>query len=78
MATEYAVKLDKEQKIKLSDYAPDDKGGEDKDLGTVMLAKLGAELSGLQEWLYAAQTHSVLIVLQGLDTSGKDGTSTLR
>ena len=72
--TEYAVKLDKAQKIKLSDYSPGDKGGEDKDLGTVMLAKLGAELSGLQEWLYAAQTHSVLIVLQGLDTSGKDGT----
>lgn len=24
--------------------------------------------------MYAAQTHSVLIVLQGLDTSGKDGT----
>ena len=73
-AAEYAVKLDKEQKIKLSEYASDEKGGEDKDLGTVMLAKLGAELNGLQEWMYAAQTHSVLIVLQGLDTSGKDGT----
>ena len=72
--TEYAVKLDKEQKVKLSEYAPDEKGDQDKDLGTIMLAKLGAELSGLQEWLYAAQTHSVLIVLQGLDTSGKDGT----
>ena len=70
----YAIKLDKEQKIKLSDYAPDDKGKEEKDLGEVMLARLGAELNGLQEWLYAAQTHSVLIVLQGLDTSGKDGT----
>jgi PPK2 family polyphosphate:nucleotide phosphotransferase len=71
---QYAVKIDKEQKIKLSDYAPDDKGGEDKEVSAVMLAKLGAELSELQEWLYAAQTHSVLIVLQGLDTSGKDGT----
>ena len=70
----YAIKFDKEQKVKLSDYAPDDKGKEDKDLAEVVLAKLGAELSGLQEWLYAAQTHSVLIVLQGLDTSGKDGT----
>ncbi len=70
----YAIKVDKEQKIKLGDYAPDDKGGEDKNVSEVMLTKLGAELSGLQEWLYAAQTHSVLIVLQGLDTSGKDGT----
>ncbi len=33
-----------------------------------------ARLSNLQEVLYASQTHSVLIVLQGMDTSGKDGT----
>ena len=70
----YAVKLDQEKKIKLSEYSPDDKGKEDKDVSAVMLAKLGAELDELQEWMYAAQTHSVLIVLQGLDTSGKDGT----
>ena len=72
----YAVKLDKQQKINLSDFAPDDSGGKDisKDKSVDVLAKLGAELSSLQEWMYAAQTHSVLIVLQGLDTSGKDGT----
>jgi PPK2 family polyphosphate:nucleotide phosphotransferase len=70
----YAVKLDKGRKIILKDYNTDDKGGENKDVSAVMLAKLGEELAGLQEWLYAAQTHSVLIVLQGLDTSGKDGT----
>jgi PPK2 family polyphosphate:nucleotide phosphotransferase len=70
----YATKLDKEQKIKLGDYAPDEKGDEDKDTSAVVLAKLGQELTELQEWLYAAQSHSVLIVLQGLDTSGKDGT----
>ena len=72
----YAAKLDKQQKINLSDYAPDDSGGKglSKDGSADTLAKLGAELSSLQEWMYAAQTHSVLIVLQGLDTSGKDGT----
>lgn len=72
----YAVKLDKQQKINLSDYAPDDSGGKglSKDGSADIVAKLGAELSSLQEWMYAAQTHSVLIVLQGLDTSGKDGT----
>lgn len=70
----YAVKLDKAQKVNLSDYDTGNKGGESKDISAVMLAKLGEELNGLQEWLYAAQTHSVLIVLQGLDTSGKDGT----
>ncbi len=72
----YAVKLDKPQKVSLSDYAPDDSGGKasSKDGSEDILAKLGAELGSLQEWMYAAQTHSVLIVLQGLDTSGKDGT----
>lgn len=70
----HAIKVDKEQKIKLGDIDPDDKGGEQKEISTVMLAKLGQELCELQEWLYAAQSHSVLIVLQGLDTSGKDGT----
>ncbi len=72
----YAVKLDTEQKINLGDYAPDESGGRDisKEKSVEILAALGAELSSLQEWMYAAQTHSVLIVLQGLDTSGKDGT----
>jgi len=70
----YATKLDKEHKVKMNDYAPDDKGDEDKDTSAVVIAKLGQELCELQEWLYAAQSHSVLIVLQGLDTSGKDGT----
>ena len=38
------------------------------------LAKLSDELSDLQELLAAAQHHSLLVVLQGMDTSGKDGT----
>jgi PPK2 family polyphosphate:nucleotide phosphotransferase len=33
-----------------------------------------ARLSAAQEVLYASQSHSVLIVLQGMDTAGKDGT----
>jgi len=36
--------------------------------------KLEAELAELQELLFAAGTHSLLVVLQGMDTSGKDGT----
>lgn len=37
--------------------------------------KLESSLAELQEELYAARTHAVLIVLQGMDTSGKDGTA---
>jgi PPK2 family polyphosphate:nucleotide phosphotransferase len=32
------------------------------------------DLSRLQNLLYAARTHAVLVVLQGIDTAGKDGT----
>lgn len=70
----YAIKLDKEQKVKLGDIDPSDTGDAHKDASKVALAELGEQLCELQEWLYAAQKHSVLIVLQGLDTSGKDGT----
>ncbi len=66
--------MDKDQKIRLSDYDPEDTGKAKKETSRAVLAELGAELCALQEWLYAAQSHSVLIVLQGLDTSGKDGT----
>ena len=37
------------------------------------LRELLEELSTLQERLYAEGTRSVLLVLQGLDASGKDG-----
>ena len=38
------------------------------------LATLSGEISALQELLYANRSRSLLIVLQGTDTSGKDGT----
>jgi PPK2 family polyphosphate:nucleotide phosphotransferase len=37
------------------------------------LDELNGELEALQELLYAEGKHKVLIVLQGMDTSGKDG-----
>lgn len=49
----------------------------DKALGTQLLEERGAYLSGLQEKLYAngrtGDRRSVLLVLQGMDTSGKGG-----
>ena len=35
---------------------------------------LRQRLTVLQEWLYAESKHTVLVVLQGIDTAGKDGT----
>jgi PPK2 family polyphosphate:nucleotide phosphotransferase len=45
-----------------------------KDEGKAQLDALTDELSSLQERLYAEGKQSVLLVLQGLDASGKDGT----
>jgi PPK2 family polyphosphate:nucleotide phosphotransferase len=39
-----------------------------------LLAALNEQLSNLQQMLYAESKHKVLVVLQGMDTSGKDGT----
>ncbi len=48
------------------------KGG--KREGLVQLEKLNGKLESLQELLFAEHKHKVLIVLQAMDTGGKDGT----
>jgi PPK2 family polyphosphate:nucleotide phosphotransferase len=45
-----------------------------RDEAETRFAQLADELGDLQDLLYGAGRHAVLIVLQGLDTSGKDGT----
>ncbi len=72
----YGVKAGR--KLSLRGYDPDDTGDYKKsDQGKAKAkaetAKLIARLDGLQERLYANATRSLLIVLQGMDTSGKDG-----
>ncbi|MBN1231517.1 MAG: polyphosphate kinase 2 family protein [Anaerolineales bacterium] len=46
----------------------------DKQAGKHYLKQLNDRLEFLQELLYAEGKHKVLIVLQGMDASGKDGT----
>ncbi|MCW3061612.1 MAG: polyphosphate kinase 2 family protein [Capsulimonas sp.] len=72
----YAIKIDKQQKVRLKDYDPDEKGKNTKEKCEPEIQKLSEEINALQDLLYAAQTHSVLIVLQAPDTGGKDGTIT--
>lgn len=45
-----------------------------KNEGERELEKLTARLEKLQELLFAEHKHAVLIVLQGMDSAGKDGT----
>lgn len=63
-----------EQKMRLRDYNPGDTAGVSREEAEMRLADLNSQLGELQEMLYAAQKNSVLIILQGLDTAGKDGT----
>jgi PPK2 family polyphosphate:nucleotide phosphotransferase len=46
----------------------------DKAQDKLLVEQLAAQISGFQEVLYAQRKHKILIVLQGMDTSGKDGT----
>lgn len=63
-------------RVKLSEWDPNDhsafKG--DKQSAQPKLAKLDEKLDQLQELLYAEHKHRILIVLQAMDTGGKDGT----
>ena len=63
-------------KVKLSDFDPD---GEtelagDKERGIALLERLKEDLNQLQRKLYAERRHRLLVVLQGMDGGGKDGT----
>jgi len=60
---------------KLATRDPGDRLGLDgKDQARTIVERLVAELDELHNRLWAEATRSVLLVLQGLDTSGKDGT----
>lgn len=61
-------------KVRLSHLSTEDHGGfPDKTAMTAALADYAKKLDELQELLYAAQSKALLIVLQGMDTAGKDG-----
>ena len=63
-------------KINLSEWDPNDKSAFDggKKEGRKYLLELNEVLEAQQELLYAEGKHKVLIVLQAMDTGGKDGT----
>src|SRR5690242_15783394 len=63
-------------KVRLKDWDPDDARGvpASREQRVERIDELSAEIDKLQDVLYAAREQGVLIVLQGMDTSGKDGT----
>ena len=73
------LKLDKlrvpeGKKVLLNDWDTGYPGGKlDKESGKELLEKGRERLSELQDKLYAHNQYSILIVLQAMDTAGKDG-----
>jgi PPK2 family polyphosphate:nucleotide phosphotransferase len=63
-------------RVKLSKWDPDDHGvvGRGKTGARARLDEYHARLESLQELLYAEGRHKLLIVLQAMDTAGKDST----
>jgi PPK2 family polyphosphate:nucleotide phosphotransferase len=60
----------------LRDNANGNSKGAIKDDERQLTAQITDEIAKLQEMLYAQRKHKVLLILQGMDTSGKDGTIT--
>ncbi len=70
---EYLVKPG--EKVKLAAWDANDTGDfkGNKQQAKLETGKLNEKLQDLQEVLYAEHRHKILVVLQGMDTSGKDG-----
>ena len=62
-------------RIRLSHFNPDYHEGLDKDKTREKTDELCQRIGELQRLLYANRTHSLVLLFQGMDTSGKDGAS---
>jgi PPK2 family polyphosphate:nucleotide phosphotransferase len=60
-------------KIRLRDFSPSFHAGMDKDKARDKTTRLCEQIGDLQHLLYANHKHSVVLLHQGMDTSGKDG-----
>src|SRR5580692_8936047 len=62
-------------KVRLAKISSSDTGDFKSDEAVKpLLAKHRAQLADLQDVFYASQSKALLVVLQGMDTAGKDGT----
>lgn len=70
----YAHRLEGKRRVKLEDFDPREDAGLKRAEAEKKTAQFIEELIELQELLYAVRSQSLLVILQGRDTSGKDGT----
>lgn len=64
------------KKFSLAQFKPEDKSARsgDKSADNTLLASMTEAINARQDILHAEGKHKVLLILQGMDTSGKDGT----
>lgn len=65
--------LESDTKFRLSDIDTDPPKACSRSEAETAFEKLSEEAFELQDLMWGARTHSLLIVLQGMDTAGKDG-----
>jgi len=70
----YATRVEGDGSFQLGGIDPSEDGGLDESEAERRLAELTAELRELQELMFAAETNGILVILQGMDASGKDVT----
>ena len=68
------LKVDGTTKFNLTKFKPDDTHGVSKSQAARSLPEHVEKLAALHDLLYAEHKRSLLIVLQGMDAAGKDGT----
>jgi PPK2 family polyphosphate:nucleotide phosphotransferase len=66
-------RIEPDTAVDLSAFDPKDTGGLEEEAAKDRLDDLNRRLETLQELLYAERKHKVLVVLQAMDTGGKDG-----
>ena len=76
MANLDQYRVNPKTKFLLKSIHPEDKSERtgDKAQDAIALEKLAIEINALQDILYAQGKHKILLILQGMDASGKDGT----
>ena len=60
-------------KVKLADISEEPPEGVSKHDAKDRFEELSKEIFELQDWMWGARTHSLLVILQGRDAAGKDG-----
>lgn len=70
-----AYRVEPGDKVRLSDWKSSDSGNIDKDAGIAAFERLQERFVELTKLLYAESRRSLLVVFQGMDTSGKDSST---